>query len=421
MGRAVLMFVLLMTTIFASILVSLNDRIAGVPDVLIENQLKKESENVSDFALRNAIRNAGSVGFLDTYLEESTFTGILTFTQSFSGFTIGNSVIDSLRYSFSESQDQYKVESFIRSSLQGYSVARHAEMAFDYPYITALVTRPSVIYLEMERLNLLPWLFKGNNYVPDSNQNGYTGTFGGFTLLSNTVPWGGSFSRYCAKFDGMNDYLIVKPQIGPNGADSINTDKSFTIMTFAKIDKNGRKYHEDEQGTLLWIPSEPSDATLRNKPSAGIWYDTNDGSMHFAITQDDEDNTMLEAVVPHTRTADIYDWPLGSMIPDFNIFHYEYPWTSYALSYNHGVLKAYINGVLRATVNGSDVRAYPSLYGLTMGRRDLRGSGINHEDYKYFCGVMDQCGMHHLALSDMSITAWHDNVMNAATIRYIRD
>nr|MDK2851604.1 hypothetical protein [Candidatus Cloacimonadota bacterium] len=419
MGRAVLIFVMLMTTIFASILINLNERVSGVPDVLIVNQLKKESENVSDFALRNAIRNAGSVGFLDTYLEDEDFSGELTFTQSFTNFNIGNSVIDSLRYSFSDSQEQYKVESFIRTSLQGHTVSRHAEMAFDYPYTTTLVTKPSVLYLEMERLNLFPWLFQGNNYLPDSSGNNYEGVFEGFTLISNTVPWGGAFSRYCAKFDGINDYIVVKPQNEPDEVDSLNTDNSFSLLTFAKIDKDGRWFHEDEQGTLLWIPSEPSDPNLRNKPSAGIWYDTADHSMHFAVTLDDADNTMLEAVVPHTRTAKIYFWLLGIQI--FNVFHYEYPWSSYALTYNHGVLKAYINGVLRATVTGPDVRAYPSRYGMTIGRRDLRGSGISNEDYKYFCGIMDQTGMHHLALSDMSVSSWHNNVMNAATIRYIRD
>jgi hypothetical protein len=421
MGRAALIFALLMTTLYAAILSTLSRNIGGVPTVLIRNQLMKETENTSDFALRNAIRNAGSVEFLDSYLQGENFADEITFTQNFNNFNIGNCSIDSLRYSYTNSHHHYKVMSFIRASLQGVSVSKNAEMAFNYPFLTLGSSKPNILYLEMERLILFPWLFEGNNYLPDSSGNNYTGTAEGFSLISATVPWGGAFSRYCTKFNGFNNYININPQPDSTGVDSLSTDNSFSVLLFAKVDK-----WASNQGTLLWIPSEPTHSTLRNKPSAGIWYNKSTNKMHFAVTQNDASNTMLELAVSHTLRAEIYsrwtDW-LGSVLGPltFNLRHWEYPWCSYGLTYNQGVLKGYINGVLVGTVIGDNVRAYPSLHGMTLGRRDLRGGSFSTSTFKYFRGVMDQAGMHDRALNGSEMHSWHNGVMSSTLIKYIRD
>lgn len=420
MGRMSVILIILITTIYAAILTSLNRHIAGVPEVLIHNQLMKEAENVSDFALRNAIRNAGSVEFLDSYLHGENFADEISFTQTFNNFHVGNCVIDSLKYSYTNSQDHYKVKSYIRASLQGVNVARDAEMSFNYPFLTIGASKPNIIYLEMERLTLFPWLFQNNNRLPDSSGNNYETTTEGFTLISATVPWGGAFSKYCAKFDGRNDYILVKPQIDSTGVDSLNTDNSFSYLTFAKICKNGYYGRPNDQGTLLWIPSEPNNSGMKNKPCAGIWYDTSDGKVHFAITQNDASKTKLEVAAPHTRTAVVYYRWLW-FFHMFNLQFYEYPWCSYGLTYNAGVLKAYINGIKVGTVNGANVRAYPSLYGMSIGRRDARWSGAGLDEYKYFCGVIDQTGMHDRALTDLEMASWHKGVMSSTMIKYIRD
>lgn len=420
MGRLSLLLVLLITTIYATILTSLNRHIGGVPQVLIHNQLVKEAENASDFALRNAIRNAGSVDFLNSYLQGENFADEISFTQSFNNFKIGNCVIDSLRYSYTNSQDHYKVQSYIRASLQGVSVARDAEMSFNYPFLTIGASKPNILYLEMERLTLFPWLFKNNNRLPDSSGNNYEAATAGNTVLSDTVPWGGAFSRYCAKFDGRNDYITVKPQIDSTGVDSLNTDISFSFLSFSKICKNGWFERPNDQGTLMWIPSNPYEPTMKNKPCAGIWYSTADNSVHFAVTQNDADKTTLEVAVPHTRTAVVYYRWLW-FFHTFNLRFYEYPWSSYGLTYNAGVLKGYINGVKVGTATGANLRGYPSLYGMTLGRRDVRWSGAGAGDYKHFCGVMDQSGMHDRALNDLEMMSWHKGVMSSTMIKYIRD
>ncbi|MDD2228481.1 MAG: hypothetical protein PHY48_03610 [Candidatus Cloacimonetes bacterium] len=419
MGRAVLMLVMLMTVIFATILISLNRNIGGVPKVLIRNQLLKEAENASDYALRNAIRNAGSVEFLQTYLSDGFFVDELSFTQSYLNYRIGNCVIDSIRYSYVNSQANYKVRSFIRASLQGVSVSKDAEMSFNYPFLTLGSSKPNILYLEMERLTLFPWLFKNNTRLPDSSGNDYQADTAGNTILSDTVPWGGAFSRYCAKFDGRNDYITVLPQIDATGVDSINTDLSFSLLLFAMIDKNINK---NNQGTLLWIPSEPLINNMIQKPCAGIWYAKSDNKLHFAVTQDNAAKDMLEVKVAYTPTAVVYNWVFFGLIQLFNVFFYEYPWCSYGLTYNAGLLKAYVNGVLVGVKQGEvNVRAYPSLHGMSMGRKDIRVSGFNNNDRMYFCGVLDQAGMHDRALMDTEMKSWHNGVMSATLIKYIRD
>lgn len=421
MGRAALIFVILMTTIYAGILTSLNKFIGGVPEILIRNQLNKEAENVSDFALRNAIRNAGSQEFLDSYLQGENFADELTFTQSFDDFIIGNCRIDSLRYSYVNSRSHYKVMSYITASLQGQEVSRNAEMSFNYPFLDLGSDKPNIMYLEMERLILFPWLFEGNNYLPDSSGNNYSGTAEGFSLISATIPWGGAFSRYCTKFNGIDNYISVAPQPDSTGLDSLNTDNSFSLLAFAKFDKKGGFLDTGppSQGTLIWIPSDPYSSSLRYKPSAGIWYNKSDKKLHFAVTQDDDENTMLEIAVSFTPYAEVFYHLLG--LPVFNPAFYEYSWGSYGLTYNNGVLKAFVNGVLVGTQVGENVRAYPSSYGMSIGRRDLRGGSFSSSDFQYFCGVIDQAGMHDRALIGSEMHSWHNGVMSSTLIKYIRD
>jgi hypothetical protein len=176
MGRAMLIFVILMTTIFAGVLINLNNKLSEMPTVLVRNTLMREAENVSDFALRNAIRNANSAAFLNYHLGTPPFTDDVHHTQVFTDYKVGNCIIDSLQYSFYNDEDHYEVGSYVRGELQGIKVGRSAEMAFDYPF-QGLSSRPNVLYLEMERLILtgllkalsdfITWLKPGAAYNND--------------------------------------------------------------------------------------------------------------------------------------------------------------------------------------------------------------------------------------------------------------
>ena len=58
MGRGMLILVILMSTIFAGIAMRAQNRALELPDVLRDDQIKRETENVSDYALRYAIAYA---------------------------------------------------------------------------------------------------------------------------------------------------------------------------------------------------------------------------------------------------------------------------------------------------------------------------------------------------------------------------
>ena len=52
MGRAMLILVILLSTVFAGIALRMQTKMLDLPDVLRDDQLKRETENVSDYALR---------------------------------------------------------------------------------------------------------------------------------------------------------------------------------------------------------------------------------------------------------------------------------------------------------------------------------------------------------------------------------
>lgn len=459
MGRASLMFVILMTTIFASVLVRVQRSIGGVPDVLIRNQLNKEIENISDFVLRAAVRNANSKDFLDSVLSGTEIIGELTHIQNFAigERRIGNCDVLSLEYSYAHTADHYKVKTHIRGFMQGVEVFRDAEMAFSFPMVTLGKVAPNVVYLEFERLLLFPWLFDifnlNNRFLPDSSPNNYGGQFHGFSFISPTAPyyvkdnidddvesWGGAYSKRYIKFNGYNNWVEVenKLPVGSEDDEALNTDTDFSLMCFAKIDKSGRNStlgisdKRNQQGALVWIPSDLTDASMQFKPSAAIYFETTNtssatGKMHFVVTRSDKDSLMVS--IPYTRTAEV--WQRKWLLIYYYIInpnHPRFPWNSYGLTYEtkdeQSILTAYIDGrVVGQRIKEGAVRAHKSEYGMIMGRKGLNTSlyDLSHVHNRYFFGIMDQAGMDDRTFTPTEMLLWHQGVMKSTLVQYIRD
>ncbi len=423
MGRAMLMVVLLVSCIYGGIVMNAQREMYKLPAVIVESILQKEVENVSDYAIRNAIRNACAMT-VPTDTE-----ALVEFTQVYTNYTIGHTTIDSIRFSFVNSADNFQVKTYVRGVMQGRTVTHSGEMAYNYPQ-ESIGAKPDAVYMEMEKFALFPWLFAGNRFLPDTSGNNYTATVNNI-LISATVPYGGAYSRMCAQFDGIDNYITIGQDTTNFGvATEMDTDASFSFVCFAKIDKNGRSGYTNNQGTLMWLASDPWDGTtasgthpglnLRAKPSAGIWYSKADGKVHFMVTLDNGTASTVECAVAYTRYAQIYYWLFG--IPIFNFSHYNYAWNSFGMTFASGTLKAYINGALvQTTASGLNFRARPSIYGMSMGRRDLRYAGVAYNDYKYFCGLLDQLGMYGHAITGNDMYQWHQGVLNAANILYIKD
>lgn len=417
MGRSMLITIVLISTIFAQIVITLQRHLQKLPDLISRNLLVKEVESVSDYALRNSMRNAGSMQALNQ------INGQTSYTWRFNNFQIGNCFVDSTRYVFVGSTSHYKVTTWVRGISQGRTISHTAEMAFYYP-VGTIGGKPNVFYYEFEEFLYFPWLFEENRYVVDSSPNGYTAENHNY-IVSCTVPWGGAFSQYTAQFNGYDGYFSV----GENGeAANIRTGDVFSIVGFAKIDKNGRLFYSSNQGTLIWIASDPYDTNtasgshpgknLRTKPSAAIYYSTSDSKIHFVATLNNTAKTTMDLGVSYTRTASTHIWGLGILNPS----HTSYPWVSVGMTFNRGILKAYINGNLAGTLNsGQAYGAIPSEYGMFLGRRDLRGSGISYNDYKYYTGLLDQVGMTDRVLSDAEMLTWHRGAQFQTSMLYIRD
>lgn len=380
MGRAMLIFVVLMTTIFASVLTSVYRNIGGVPDVLIRNQLNKEIENLSDFILKRAVREAASENFLEDLQSMTEGGGVevggssggvstsdMVFTRIYGAGeeVYNNCKVDSIRYSFASSSQNYKIQTFISGEMQGVKVSRTAEMAFSYPIIVEGTVTPNIVYLEFDQVLRLNWLKEilrkifgiTKNDFPDSTSNNYSGSFHGLSFSSPTgnhdtddiSDWGDSNNKLFVKLNGHNTYITIDPDPvnKPNNFMAMDTTKEFSLLTFAKIDKHGRnkvdgflgildEYDDmrDRQGTLMWIPTDPRAPAggrddLRNRPAAAIWFETTEigkpaGKLHFQVTQrklkDGEEADAngnysdsqyelidLDAVMDYTRNAVVWN------------------------------------------------------------------------------------------------------------------
>ncbi len=501
MGRAMLIFVVLMTTIFASVLTSVYRNIGGVPEVLIKNQLHKEAESVSDFVLRDAVRGANSKDFLETMMEiageQSGFD--MQFTVYYGvpegsealvepAWKIGNCEVETITYTYHMNEDNYKVQTRIRGEMQGVEIFRDAEMAFSYPMTVLGKVEPNIVYLEFEQVLLFPWLrdllkklfnIDKPNF-PDSSPNNYGGEFFGFTFWSPTGndytqiddemdSWEGNYSKRFLKLNGYDHRVeINRKPLGEQGEGfkDLDTNHAFTLLTFAKVDKDGRNSASGflgfigrtpdvrhRQGTLLWIPTDPilykdkndprTAKKMWEKPAAAIWFETKTkgnpkGDLHFTVTQDTLINgsyNTIDLVVSHTLTAPVWkrsgSWLFGYNY-SINEAHNTHPWNSYALTYeirdNKAWVLGYINGV-KVGEKDSDyaVRAYPSEHGMTLGARDVRDPTKTEEDDNkadermHLFGIMDQSGMNDEAFTPTEVGLWHEQVMKSTLMHYIRD
>lgn len=496
MGRGLLVFVILMTTLFAGIVTRIQRNVGGVPDTLIKNQLNQELENVSDFVLRKSVKAANSQTFLEAFLQEtsgqSSSTTELSFTEYYGvpegsqaivrpARKIGNCELETITYTYNRDHKSYKVISTIRGTMQGISMVKTAEMAFSFPMTVLGKIAPNIVYLEFEQLMFLPWLrqllqllfgIKKEDFA-DSSPNNYAGEFHGFTFWSATgvdtvrvkdgevESWEDSYSKRFLKLNGYDHRVYVKRKIKeeqPDGFKDLDTDDSFTLLTFAKIDKKGRytkggflgigsEDYRKRQGTIIWIPTEPNVPAMQSKPAAGIWFEPNNngkglpnGKLHFYVTQDkaegESTNKYLEVVGNYELKTDVWKWEPGflGLFGGWKIdpSHKSKKWNSYALTYEvvngQAILSAYVDGKPFGTPakNNNPIRAYESIYGMTLGARDIREANgkealNNDEKRMHLFGIIDQSGMDDKAFTPAEVEMWHNQVLKSTLVKYIRD
>ncbi len=158
MGRSMIVVVILMGTIYAGIMLTMQNRLMNLPEVFVRQLLSKEAESVSDYALRTAVRNSVQLGI------QAQAGTLLQLTQVFNNFQVGHCIIDSIQYSFVETANHYRAKSYVRGTLQDQDIVYPAEIAFNFP-ISQIVGLPECFYLEMDQPQFNPSF----NEVEDSS------------------------------------------------------------------------------------------------------------------------------------------------------------------------------------------------------------------------------------------------------------
>ncbi len=398
MGRSILLLVLLMSTLYAGIMISIQHKMLDLPDIISQNMLLKQIEGVSDYALRTAVRNSVALGM------QASPDSVWYWTEHYNNFNIQDCVIDSIKYDFAYSASRYRARTYVRGNLMGHQSSYNAEIAFNFPLI-AIVGTPNCFFLQFDQPQFNPsvnW-----EYAWDSTPNHNDGWPSPLGNISTRPNGQGANGWKCASFESGGGF------IDNAGHSSMVVSSNFSMISFAKIRKG------QTSATVVWMASDPYDGTtaytdvngvyhpgrnLRLKPSCGIYYEN--GYIYFTAVNNLYNQVTVTA--PFTPSG---EWP-----------HNKDAWIFLGMTYNRGVVKGYVNGVLVGTnYNGWPYSAMPTNYGYSIGRRDLKGGTFNPADYKYMFGLLDEIGLYNRTLSDTEMMGIYNQIINPANIKYIRD
>lgn len=420
MGRAVLIVVLLVSTIYAGIVIQVQKEMYKIPGIIVDNFNNKDVENVSDYALRTAARLARSIPIPvggDT-------------TLVFNDFVIGHNRIDKIDFEFfsnlADTTINYRAVTYVSGGLPGYPSqiineykAEIANSYLQYPY-----PNPDLYYpVDMPQVN------PANDEVVDWSTDNPL-------LRVNGIPHGEVMTRPQGSSLGLTSGTKCL-SFGKNAANTstvhplrdgdwveipynlrLVVDTCYTFSAFAKISGSYSPY-----GTLFWMASNIdslSDQAL--KPTGGIWWTRNGGldSLHFAATVQ-YNRTMIKISIPITLTA---DWT------NYN----QEPWFMYTMVFNRGNLKAYINTTQVGEIDIDDIvtvnnangkKCRPNNHGMTIGVKDIRPvepMATNIATKMPLNGIMDNMGFWRRALTPGEIINYYDTSTSSVEIlTYIRD
>ncbi|HOZ01549.1 MAG TPA: hypothetical protein PLG20_07005 [Candidatus Syntrophosphaera sp.] len=419
-----LILVILMSTIFAGIAMRAQNRALELPDVLRDDQIKRETENVSDYALRYAI--AYAIPRIRDWVRNEWQTVIVKFdggsqevgsTVIAPKFTVGKATIDQITFNHiggtftgNNREIRFQAVSQVTGILQGKTIIYPAELAFNY----FKGDTPNCFYYEMNQAQL-----EGQADMNDTSGNGNNAyPFNG--LHTFPTPGDGVAGWKCGFWhNDFNDAAYA-----PNSVNhTMEVDTTFTLVCFAKADKN-LKYRN---AALVWLPSVHPQTNPYAAPSTAIWYGGFDGMMHYTVgLNNNGPNNWLEVRFPYRDLMSAYS--TGSSGQGYRNF----PWEFFALTFNKGTLKAYYNGLpLNASYNnpitGSGQSASRSCFGVSVGSRITRVNGTTGDGFANsqfdmcFNGVLDQVGMFNRVLTDEEIWNFYNFTQMPTKVDYIRD
>jgi hypothetical protein len=385
----------LMVSLYAGVMTTLQRNILSLPNIISRNILNKQAESVSDYALRNAVQNSIYYGM------QAGESSLIKWKEAYNNFNIQNCKIDSINYTFvTGTTNSYRAISHVSGNLMGRTVKYRAEIAFSFP-VSAILDMDYCIYLEMNQPAFNPGV---GDTVWDTSDNDNDANFAGNV---DTRPHGSGVDGWkCASFNESSGG--IDGRIWHDGNATMVISSNFSVIVFAKVNTTTAK------GTMVWLPPDPADPSIaslgwgsvRKKPTGAIWYQNN--VVYFSATT--VDGVTVQTSAPFTFDA---VWP-----------HNKDAWYHFALTYNRGQVKGYINGVLRGTAQNSLYPFHkPSAIqnkGIYLGR-EYYGTTQSGDSFAHLIGMMDQVGLVPRTLSDAEIATYVNQVINPTTIQYIRD
>jgi hypothetical protein len=435
MGRAILLVVILVSTVYAGIIINVQKEMYKLPDVIVDNFLSKQSENVNDYALRAAVRLGTEDFTLPTGRDTLTvfFDGQTQLTNHFGNYTQAGVSIQKIFYQ-RMTGGYYQAKTYTRAIMQGRTLNYSGQIAYDYP--DGPVDGPMVLYNDYQAQT------HSNNdkYLPCQVTLADGSCIEGLVCgmgNKNTLHYsphgldkyfsGGGGTHKCLQFGAAktngtsgNYAWIQTPNPHLPAAtlgqyiNRLHATNQFSVALYV-TPASGFTY-----GTLYWAASDPTHswpttAVGYNRPAAAIWYNTIAGvkTMHFGVTVNDA-----------TANGTYYEVTK----PNFDITN----WHMYTLVFSNGVLSAYYDTQLvNSITTGTATTIKNMAYGFTLGMRDIRSdsptplcpTGIiqNSPDYMFYNGLMDQISYWDQALTPQAISNWFNNYVDATQKYYIRD
>jgi hypothetical protein len=285
MGRLLLIGVIVIGILFVTLIMSMNKQAVKLPQVFTNDLSSKETQNLSNYAMRYALQFASS----------QHFPGTVGFTrkQTFTNFFYKYGYIDSIRYSYMPAPaNNYRVKAYIRTTLNGQNASHVAVAAI------------GGINSDGGTGNVFHFSFEGN--LIDTSPNHNNGIdHGNLRFKTNGM------NNSCVWPDGNNDWI----QITDNN--SLDLPSTFSVVGWVNWNSDPNHYIP-----ILWKPLPTTNPNFPH-PSYGIWIW--DDHLYACVTT--TSNTYIEAISTNPIA------PQGT-------------WHFAAITYGGGYLKLYYDGVL---------------------------------------------------------------------------
>lgn len=442
MGRSLLIIVILVSTIYAGIVINVQKEMYKLPGVIVNNFLTKECENASDYALRAAVRLATEDVIMFAGNDSLTF-----FPPT--PYVIDNCKIDKIFFRVLDAES-YEATTFVSGELQGRHLDYSGQIAYKFPLHN--IEGPLFLYNDYSQQT-------HNTYciLPDQSEYADAGDpmIGRVCSVTNSNPniihysskaldkyvQGGGGTHKCVYFgqaavngsSGQYAWIQTPDPSAPNYQDLLDRLKNYEVFTISVYALPAYKSGVNNKGTLIWFASNPYEAKndvashCYDRPSAAIWYDNYNSSaktvtMHYGVTINDG---TTHGTYHHLSKS-------GVKIVS-NVNNSSSAWHMHTLVFDHGTMTAYYDNIVVDTYTfpGGFTSIMPNDYGFTLGMRDIRAdspTGLNptnykhpSSDYMFYNGLMDQMAVWDRAFSPEEIDMQFNNYTDSTEKLYIKD